>query len=242
MNNLDRIISYLNGESTEEQRRELERKIRQDPDLLAEFEAASRAYELMRSGSRAKDEDQFRSSLAAAMQGRTPRTGRQFLLPVILAIAASLVLSLFFLWPGKQDAVELFASHFHPESDPALEILFQPDRSPGHQGNAYFNSGMYPEAFEAFRKAVASETGRLQDQLGLLLSALYLEREAEVMEMAMEACRNNGKHSESMLWYTSLALIRQERFEEAAACLESLTILEGSYRKVAGKLQKALLK
>jgi tetratricopeptide (TPR) repeat protein len=247
MKYVDPIIKYLSGEMTREERGSFEQKIQSNQQLREEFEHASSAWELVRSQLQERDANAFRSTLVAAMEkvdgarGKSPRRGPSRLF-ILLPLAASIAI-LLAVYVVNRFPAQPFTKFYHPGRDPVLLAFNQGTRGETGSAISLFNQGNFEEARAELRSLLAINP---QDQLAmlyLLLASMELNRADDALEMILNTEADSHEQlGQALTWYTSLALIEKERFEEAAVQLHPLVIAPGPYQSQARRLEKMLLK
>jgi len=247
MKHVDLIIKYLSGEMTREESGSFEQEVQSDPQLREEFDQASSAWELVRDQLEKKDEEAFRTRLRQAMEkvdvahGKWPRrsTSRLF---ILLPLAASIAI-LLTVYIVNREPAQLFARFYDPGGDPVLLAFNQGTRGETESAISLYNQGNLEEARKKVLSLLAIDP---QDQLAmlyLLLSSLELDQYDEAVEMILSSEADpHHRLGQALTWYTSLALIKKERFEEAAVMLHSLVEAPGPYQSEARRLEKMLLK
>ena len=247
MSNVDLFITYLSGELNHEEAAELERKLAFDAGLKKEFDEVSRAYNLLRDQLRKRDEHAFRSRLLEVMERSDPvreikgpfrRSLWYFLLPVAAVLAVLLVVM---VTHGDRDRI--LSRFYHPDRDPVLLAFNQVTRGESERGVAYFREGRFKECMDETKQQLEVDPDNQLALLYYLLASIEMEmEELGLHQYARAAVDADHQLGQSVIWYSSLAMIKAGRGSEAADNLEFLLVLPGPYHSDAIRLQKVLLK
>ena len=247
MSNVDRFIKYLSDELDLKESEALERDLASDPRLKKEFEKVSAAYRLIGEELQRRDLEAFRKKLSEAMDEQLPgdqkanRRKRYF--SVLLPLAASLaILLVLFIRKGENEH-RIVSRFLHPEEDPVVLALQHGTRGAEDRVIHLYREGKYQESLAACIHVLEREADNQKVILFFLLSSLELGEEKYALERLPQLSSIPGDQlGRSILWYSSLALLRSGEKEEALLGLDRLIEQQGPYRKEAEKLKKALLK
>lgn len=246
MSYVDLIIKYLSGELSREDSRSFEKELESNAVLKSAFEEQSAAYNLIRSQLQKRDQEAFKAKLADAMsQDAKPlpskKAGRRlWYLPPAIACFLALVLIIFISNPGTE---RVLARYHNPSNDPLILAYYQETRGKSEAGITQYHQGNYQQAMELLSQRLSQDKDNKLIRLFYLLSAMELDLEQEVLElMSPGPAPPEDLIDQSLCWYSSLALIKSERHQEALEKLQALTELDGAYQSDAIKLEKVLLK
>lgn len=248
MSYVDLIIKYLSGDLSQEEATSFEKEMESNGELKREFEQKSAAYNLIRDQLQKRDEEEFRTKLREAMNPASPlRESRKRLpwsrwsIPLVAAgILAIIIISTLLIQHGNQ---KVFSVYYDPATDPVVLAFNQDTRGGPEPGIAYYRSGDYQHSMELLSLRIAEESGNKQLLLFYLLSAIELDRQNEVLELILVESRDSMDiPDQSFTWYSTLALLKSERREEALEKIHPLTGQHGPYQSDAIKLEKILLK
>jgi len=247
MSNVDLFIAYLSGELNHEEAAELERNLTSDTALKKEFDEVSRAYALVRDQLRRRDEHAFRSTLLEVMEKNDPvrkkngtfhRSLGYYLLPVAGAVV--LLLAVLVL---RWDRDRIMSRFYHPDRDPVLLAFNQVTRGENEKGVVFFREGRFKECMDETKLQLEVDPANQLALLYYLLASMEMEmEELGLQQYAQTAVDPDHQLGQSVIWYSSLAMIKAGRGSEAADNLETLLKLPGPYRSDAIRLQKVLLK
>jgi hypothetical protein len=247
MNSVDQIIKYLDGALNQEEARSFEKELASNEMLREEFEEVSAAYRLIREQLRKRDEDTFRAKLLEVMEkplsGQTKKPlhyrGRWY---VLTSLAASLAIVLI-LFLANRNGTRIMSRFYHPEKDAVLLALNQGTRGETRLGVAKYVQGEYQQTLDAMSGILNNHPRHQQAMLFYLLASIELDQqELALTRIDSLAVETEHQVGQSISWYTALALVKSDRFEEAVKRLEPLTEQAGPYRRDARRLRKALLK
>jgi hypothetical protein len=238
MSYVDLIIKYLSGDLSSDESRAFEKELESDAELKAAFEGYAAAYRLTRHQLQKRDEEAFESKLTEAMSTRKRRAW--WYIPPAVASILAIVLIIFSGHPGNDKLL----SRFHlPAKDPLILGYFQDTRGKNEQGIMQYREGNYQLAMDLLSERISAEEDNKLILLYYLLSSMELDCQQEVLELIqLEAVNGQDLLDQSISWYTTLALIKSDRREDALRVLHPLSQLEGPYRTEAIKLEKLLLK
>ncbi len=247
MNNVDRIIQYLSGELTPDEKGAFEKELQSSIELREELKTVSAAYNLIRDQLWKRDEASFRRKLQEVMEKPPASTGSSaarrkpvwhFLLP--LAAALAMLLVIFLVKPEKE---RIFSHFFDPLEDPVILALNQESRGGAEPGIALYNSGAYQKSLELLSEIIVKDPENQVAILFYLLASMETGREGEALKR-IETLETDPTYQtgQALCWYSSLALLKLGRVEEAAAALSPLIKQPGPYRTDARRMQKMLLK
>jgi len=243
MKNVDLIIKFLSGDMDQEEAGSFKKDLATNPELKQEYTEVSHAYQLIKTQLRKRDEDSFRAKLAEVMEQPISKTKNisishwrrwYFLLP--LAASLAILISIFLMNP-ESDII--LAKFYKPQKDAVVLALNQATRGASESGIDLYRKGLYEEAMNQMSELLASDEENQVTLLFYLLSSLELD----LQEIALEKVLANPINTElqtgqCLIWYTSLALIKSNRFEEAAIQLQPLTKQPGPYQTSASRLLK----
>lgn len=247
MNYVDLILKYLSGELSPEEEYSFKEELKSNEDLQKEFAELSNAYELISNQLQNRDEFAFRQKLKEAMDHEIPpsasfpnRMRSIWYIPMALAASLAILWMLVLNQSGNEKILSLF---YAPDQDPVLLAYMQETRGEQEAGILYYRNGSYGEAMTALEEQMREDPDNKVLLLYFLLSAMELDREQEVLPLALKATLEDAYlPDQAISWYSTLALIKTDRREEAKKTLVPLTEDAGPYRSHAEKLLKLLLK
>jgi hypothetical protein len=151
-----------------------------------------------------------------------------------------MILVISIMRPGNE---RVLSRYHHPETDPLVLAYYQQTRGVTEPGITQYRQGNYARAMDLLSLRVTEEKENKLVLLYYLLSAMELNQQQEVLDLVrLEHTFPMDLLDQSLSWYSSLALIKSDRREEALKRLHPLTEQEGSYQSDAIKLEKVLLK
>lgn len=247
MNYVDLILKYLSGELSPEEEDSFKEELNSNGELMKEYTEVSIAYELIRDQVQRRDAFAFRQKLQEAMNRDLPSSSSSrhrirswWYIP--LGLAASLTILWILVW-NQTGNEKILSMYYAPDQDPVLLAYMEDTRGEQEAGILYFRIGSYSEAMKALELRMSEEPGSKVLLLYYLLSAMELDRENEVLEQALAANLADAYlPDQAISWYSTLALIKTDRREEAVKRLVPLTKASGPYQPHAEKLLKLLLK
>jgi len=247
MNYVDPILKYLSGELSAEEAKSFRDSLNSNEELKQEYEEISAAYELISRQLVEKDELAFREKLLAAMDREiqpsplTSRRNRRWWLSLV-ALAASLAI-LLIIWVKPGGTQSMLSRFYAPDQDPVVLALLQDTRGPSEEGILLYKNKRYGEAMRVLGSLSEKNTRDKAVLLCYLLSAMELDREDEVMDQQGSwDFQFDLLPDQTLGWYVSLALIKNDRLEEARSMLKALKMESGPYQSDAENLLKLLLK
>jgi len=247
MNNVDLFIKYLSGEMNQEEAGSFERDLASKPELKESFEDVSAAFRLIKDQLQKRDEDSFREKLEEVMENpglrfREKRASRRptwyFLLP--LAGSLAILLAIYLMNRGADRIMTRF---YDPTNDPVVLAINQGTRGETESGIILYQDSRYGEALNKMSELLDQDPENQMALLYYLLASIELNLQGDALEKVM-AIPSHHDHQlgQSIIWYTSLALVKSSRKEEAAKHLQPLIDHGGPYETDARRLQKLLLK
>jgi tetratricopeptide (TPR) repeat protein len=247
MNYVDLILKYLSDELGPDEKNAFEGDLASNAELQKEFEDVSAAYELIRDQLQKRDELSFRQKLLKAMDHEPPPSaipskGARPLRYMLLALAATAAI-LLVIFTRPIDNQKIINRYYVPDKDPVLLAYLQDTRGSQEAGILFYRNGRYDEAMKSLEPVIAEDPDNRVLMLYYLLSALELNREAEVIEAVQELDLEPAQPTDQALaWYMALALVKSDRREEALQAIVMLVEVPGPYLSPAEKLRKLLLK
>jgi hypothetical protein len=247
MNNVDLFINYLSGQLNDQETNQLKQKLAADPDFQKEFDQVSEAYKLISEQLRKRDENAFRSKLMEVMERKDPGPVRYNRLRrawvyTMLPLAGALALLLVLMLTGR-DQERIVSRFYHPDKDPLLLASSQVTRGETAHGFMLFHEGKYKKCMDEMSLLLErNPENRLAVLYHLLASMEVGMEEAGLQKYGELELESMDQLDRSLLWYSSLALIKSGRMEQANGNLVSLVNAPGPYRSEAMRLQKVLLK
>lgn len=247
MNYVDLILRYLSGELSRDEENSFKEELTSNGELRKEFTEVSAAYDLIRDQLQKRDELSFRQKLQEAMdrEVKPSESPRHRIRPwwyILPGMAATLtILLVVFL---NQAGNERILSRFYtPDKDPVLLAFNQDTRGEQESGILNFRDGKYSEAKIILEPRMSEEPENKVFLLYYLLSAMELDSEGEVLDRVMAANLDIAYlPDQAILWYSTLALIKSDRHDEALKMLAPLLEESGPYQSRAESLLKNLLK
>jgi len=247
MNNVDLIIKYLSGEMNQEEAGSFEEDLASNPALKERFEDVSAAFRLIKDQLQKRDEDSFREKLVEVMENpslrfREKKESRRpkwyFLLP--LAGSLAILLAIYLMNRGTDRIMTRF---YDPTNDPVVLAINQGTRGETESGIYLFQGDHYVEALEKMSELLDRDPGNQLALLYYLLASMELDLQGDALEKVLVVpSHHDNQLGQSIIWYTSLALVKSSRREEAAKHLLPLINHAGPYETNARRLQKMLLK
>ncbi|MCK5138104.1 MAG: hypothetical protein KAR19_20135 [Bacteroidales bacterium] len=247
MKHVDLIIKYLSGDMSQDESRSFEKDLASNSLLQEEFEEVSDAFRLIKAQLWKRDEDAFRAKLREVMNkssGRFESSVRRqrpkwyFILPLAGSLAILMTVYL-----ANRGADRLFSHFFNPGKDPVILAYNQETRGEVETGIFLYNRGYYMESIQKTTKLISQNPDNQLALLYYLLASIEVDQEEDAIN-TVNAVQVNTDHQlgQSLTWYTSLAMIKLGRREEAAECLHLLIQYPGPYEAKARRLKKMLLK
>ena len=247
MKHVDRIIQYLSGDLSDAEKKAFEEELNSDPRLSEEYEEVSRAYNLVSSELKKRDEAHFRAALNKVMLSEGPSRNRRPpnrrpRLYLLIPVAASLALLLTLYLVNRLEPAA-FSRFYKPDSDRVLLALSGETRGSADSGIQQYRSGNYQSAYEKLDQIYREDAGNHQALLFLLLAAIELDRSERIVGIIrVTELDPESRLDQCLSWYTSLAMLKNGRTEEAASMLQPLVSGDGPYFGDAQKLLKRLSK
>lgn len=247
MNNVDLFIKYLSGEMNQEEAGSFERDLASNPELKERFEDVSAAFRLIKDQLQKRDEDSFRAKLVEVMENpslrfREKRESRRpkwyFLLP--LAGSLAILLAIYLMNRGADRIMTRF---YDPTNDPVVLAINQGTRGETESGIILYRDSRYEEVLKKMLELLDQDPENQLALLYYLLASMELNLQGDALEKVLAIpSHHDNQLGQSIIWYTSLALVKSSRKEEAAKHLQPLTDHAGPYESDARRLQKMLLK
>jgi len=247
MNYVDLILKYLSGELSPEEEQSFKEELNSNGGLQKEYAEVSKAYELIRDQLQKRDAFAFREKLQEAMDHELPPSSSSryrirpfWYIPMALAASLAILWVLVLNQTGNEKILTMF---YTPNQDPVLLAYMQDTRGDQEAGILYFRKGSYSEAMKVLELRIIEEPDNKVLLLYYLLSAMELDREDEVLpKLLITKLEDAHLPDQAISWYSTLALIKTDRREEAVKTLVPLTVDTGPYQSHAEKLLKLLLK
>lgn len=247
MKHFDDILKYLSGELSPEESNLFEKELAGNPQLKEEFTRVSFAYNMIGDQLKQRDDEAFASALKTAMEKTreaspwTRKTGRHWFM--LLGVAASLAIVFSIFRPGP-DSEKIYDHWFNPSEDELISTLMEETRSEAGTNVArLWKEGDYENCRKLCREKLSEDPDNQYTMLFCLLSFLETEN-AESPPPWLSTIDNNSQTplEQALIWYHSLALVKEGHEAEAVDLLITLEGLPGPYSKDAHKLKKMLTK
>lgn len=247
MKYVDLIIKYLSGEMSQDESGSFEKDLASNQLLREEYEQVSAAYRLIKTQLWKKDEEAFRSKLREVMDRppgeferhvRSQRSRWYFILP--LAGSLAILMAIFLMNRGTE---RLFSQFYNPGKDLVILAYNQETRGEAEVGIILYNRGAYRESLQKTSEIIVQHPENQLVLLYYLLASIELDlQEDAISTIGAIHITADQQLGQSLTWYTSLAMIKAGRREEAAATLSPLIQNPGPYKAEANRLKKLLLK
>jgi len=247
MKYVDLILKYLSGEMSQDESRSFEKDLASNKLLREEYEEVSAAYRLIKTQLWKKDEAAFRSKLREVMDrppgksegnARPQRSRWYFILP--LAGSLAILMAIFLVNRGSE---RLFSQFYNPGKDRVILAYNQETRGDVEAGIILYNRGYYTESLQKISEVIDQNPENQLALLYYLLASIELDLQEDAISTVCAAhVTTDHQLGQSLTWYTSLAMIKSGRREEAAAYLSPLIQNSGPYEAEARRLKKILLK
>ncbi len=216
---LDKIQKYLDGQLSEQDRKDFEDRLADDSVLAGEV----RVYQELDLALEGAGADAFRSEID---QWEKASTTEKKIVPLrrFLSIAAALVLlvaaSLFILLPSGQSAQEIFATYYDPYED---LITARDSKSSAvlNQAMAAYNQEEFATAESQLRAYLDAGGEHLGAKLYLAISQLEQGKINEVIPN-LNALLNHPQYGQQSRWYLGLAYLKDGKITEAREILSSI--------------------
>jgi len=247
MKYVDLIIKYLSGEMSQDESGSFEEDLASNQLLQEEYEQVSAAYRLIKTQLWKKDEAAFRSKLREVMDRSPGKPGHNvrphrsrwyFILPLAGSLAILMAIYLVNRGPDR-----LFSQFYNPEKDHVILAYSQGTRGETEEGMNLYNRGSYSESLQKTSEIIDQDPENQLALLYYLLASIELDlQEDAISTIGAVQVTTDNQLGQSLTWYTSLAMIKSGRREEAAANLGPLIQNPGPYEADARRLKKMLLK
>lgn len=231
----------------QDETRSFEKELASNPALKEEYEDVSAAYQLIREQLQQRDRDAFRANLLEVMEKSKPKFqnrsfGHRPIWYFLLPLAGSLAI-LVAIFSVNQGSDRILTRFFDPEHDPVVLAHNLETRGETEPGIVLYLGGHYQKSREKMIELMNLDPENQLALLYYLLTSIELELQEEAIEK-VEATPVNTDHQlgQAIVWYTTLALVKSGRKEEAALQLRPLLEQPGPYQRDALRLQKMLLK
>jgi hypothetical protein len=246
MNNVDLILRYLSGEMDPEEISSFERKLDDDEMLHEEFRQISKAYALVKQELQNRDREEFRNLVKEVIDehNRKDRAGspRRKRLYLLTSLAASLAIVLFLLLPDRTDET-IYSRFYAPEEDKVLLALGQDTRGGIQPGIRHYRDGSYAACRSRMYSILEKDPRNQVAMLYFLLASLETDMESQALDsLVISSIDMEHQPGQSLAWYTSMALLKSDREEDARMILNVLSGYRGPYRKRARKVLELLSK
>jgi len=247
MSYVDLIIKYLSGDLKQDEATSFEQELATNSELKREFEEVSVAYNLIRDQLQKRDEESFRKKLEDAMNHEEPSAeprSQWFRLHWFIPLAAACSLAILYIFTLHKPGDERVLSRFYdPLSDPVVLAYNMNTRGVPEPGVIQYWEGDYRRSMEELSTRILEEKENKLLQLYYLLSAIELDRQDEALAtLEFQVHDSMQLPDQALAWYTTLALFKSDRRQEALELLYTLSKQQGPYQSEAIKLEKVLLK
>jgi len=247
MKYVDHIIKYLSEEMSQDESGSFKKDLASNKLLREEYEEVSAAYRLIKTQLWKKDEAAFRSKLREVMDrspGKSevntrPRRSRwYFILP--LAGSLAILMTIYLVNRGSE---RLFSKFYNPGKDRVILAYNQETRGDVEAGISLYNRGYYSKSLQKTSEVIDRNPENQLALLYYLLASIELDLQEDAIS-TIDTVHVTTDHQlgQSLTWYTSLALVKSGRREEAATYLTPLIQKSGPYEAEARRLKKILLK
>ncbi len=232
------IEKYLQGEFSEEEKKAIEQKMAEDPELWAETNLHRNLHQFLQNQEEIKLRDQLKVLAKAENKKNKP-----FLTYGIAATISLLVLFGIFFWYDQQKitTAEIFAARFEPYP----MVLNQRNVSQENQDlqsaiNAYLDQD-YQQAIVYFDEVINRDTLVTLAQFYQGVSYLALkqpEKSSEKLSVVKQS--DQALLKQQALWYTGLAYVISDEREQALAIFKELAGYENYKHEEVQKILKNL--
>ena len=169
---------------------------------------------------------------------RPRRTMWYFILP--LAGSLAILMTIYLVNRGSE---RLFSRFYNPGKDRVIFAYNQETRGDTEAGISLYNRGYYSESLRKTSEVIDQNPENQLALLYYLLASIEMDlQEDAISTIGAVHVTTDHQLGQSLTWYTSLALLKSGRREEAAACLTPLVQKYGPYEAEARRLKKILLK
>ena len=224
-----------------------ERKLASDHGFKEQYEEVSAAYNLIRDQLQKRDLDDFTKTLLEVMEqsdNKLPIARRRFrswwYVPLLLAGSLAILLIII---RNNPDGKSVFSRYYQPGEDPVLLAYNQGTRGPTEPGILYFQLGQYEKTVEVMTDLIKKDPKNQLALLYYLLASIEIDmHDLAIEKLAPLDMRIDYQLGQALYWYSALALIKMDRYEEAELYLPALIQQPGPYQSDARRLQKNLLK
>lgn len=232
------IEKYLQGEFSQEERKAIEQKIAEDPDLWQEANLHRNLHQFLQN----QEEIKLRDQLSALEKARFKKNKPLLTYGIAAAISLLVVAGIFFLYDQQQiSPAEIVAEQFEPypmvlnERNVGLE-----DQAIQLAINAYLDQD-YPQAITYFNELVNRDTLVTLARFYQGVSLLALNRSAESVEILAELKdTEQSLIKQQTLWYLGLSYLLQEEQEKALSTFSELAGYENYKQEEAQRIIEQL--
>ena len=230
----DLIEKYLQGEFSEEERKAIEQKIAEDPELWAETNLHKGLNQFLQN----QDEIELRNQLQKIEKERF-RKDRPYLTYGIAASVSLLILFGIFFWYNQQqmETAEIFVAHFEPypmvlnernvsQENEVLQLAI----------NAYLDQD-YQQAITYFDELIRRDTLVVLAEFYQGISYLGLDQPQKSIEKLSEVKDSDQVLlQQQSLWYLGLSYLLLEEQEKALSTFTELAGYENYKQEEAQKI------
>ncbi|MEL7002284.1 MAG: hypothetical protein AAFN93_06060 [Bacteroidota bacterium] len=233
MNEENDIEKYFNKETTSDQKDVLKKKIleEKDPDKALLLEVGNTIKEK----SEVEDLEQRLAMIAKSKRAEN-KSSYKGITRIAAAISFLVVCSLgLYYFFGQQSSEEVFNRYYKPYDGVVVK------RGHNHipmKALEYYEASEYEKALDEFKISQSDSSSQV---VYLLIASCYLSLgDAEEALKSLESLADTVPQAieESRNWYTSLALLKLEKYSEAKVLLKNIEGSDSPYKKQASLLLK----
>lgn len=218
----DTIERYLDGKLVDTELADFEQRLKAEPELLSDLEAALKARAAVVMTAREKRREALRNRYRPT-EGRTinMRMGMG------LAVAAAAILLLFFGLKGSfstpQASEELFAQYYQSQTLSGLRSIDSETYSTWKEAAALYNNGDFEAAIPLMEQLVLDSLFEEQAKLRYFLAMSYMEVD-KCSEAAntLDQVPDGSAFAAHVEWYQALCKLKTGQRDDAVKMLQKI--------------------
>jgi tetratricopeptide (TPR) repeat protein len=248
MSDLEFLIRYLDGDLTEEQKREFQEQLKTNSSLANNLEFIQDMDQLLGDRHMADFEDSLKEVENVLFQKQEKeKSSRKFFLGKVLAIAGVIAILImgtaYFLFfkSGKLNTDALYSQYYQKLDAGFVNRSEAPGKDDFIQAIQYYDAGKYNQAITLFQKIINSDPSNNAARLFLGICYSETKQYPHAVPLFLGIVKQNDlAFKEHAYWYLSLCYLKLNDIPRAKQNLKILISSQSFYVEKASELLKKL--
>jgi tetratricopeptide (TPR) repeat protein len=242
METVKKILKYLDGELSMEEKKQFEALIGKDPRLAADADFIKEINEAILDDDVSALREKLREILDPEGMQKPVSTPRTLILRIAVAASVIMLVSLaagYLIF--RDSSTRLFAEYYQPYQTFIRTRSHEASRDDFMKACLFYQEGKYQESFEIFKTFLDKEPQDPAGHFYLGLCALELQQfDLAIREFTRTEQGIETPYSLHAQWYLALAYLETKQFKEARKYLDILTSEKNIYTAEARKIKRKL--